>query len=166
MDVRLPNGVLVTNVPDDISRDELARVSIKNNIASASDFEDFFAEQRTVSGQAAEFLKGVPRGFANSFLTAGEGIAELADAATNAVGMDDLIDSGEENELVRASREGRNFINEQLGSDVAYNDTWTTKFGEGIGSFASFFTPAGALRIAGLAGKVIPKSVPDRKSVV
>tara|TARA_R100001082_G_scaffold95721_2_gene63041 strand:+ start:13913 stop:22288 length:8376 start_codon:yes stop_codon:yes gene_type:complete len=157
MDVRLPNGVLVTNVPDDISRDELARVSIKNNIASASDFEDFFAEQRTVSGQATEFLKGVPRGFANSFLTAGEGIAELADAATNAVGMDDLIDSGEENELVRASREGRNFINEQLGSDVAYNDTWTTKFGEGIGSFASFFTPAGALRIAGLAGKVVPK---------
>ena len=157
MNVRLPNGVLVTDVPDDMSRDELARLSIKNNVASASDFEDFFAEQRTVSGQAAEFLKGVPRGFANSFLTAGEGIAELADAATNAVGMDDLIDSGEENELVRASREGRNFINEYLGSDVAYNDTWMTKFGEGIGSFASFLTPAGALRLTGLAGKVIPK---------
>jgi len=157
MDVRLPNGFVITNVPDDITQDELARIAVKNNLASVDDFGDLFADQRTFGGQTKEFLKAIPRGFANSFLTSAEGLAELSDAATNVVGLEEAIDSGDENELVRASREGRAFINENLGADIPYSDTWTTKFGEGIGSFASFFTPAGAVKLLGLAGKTLPK---------
>ena len=116
---------------------------------------DQFADERTALGQAGETLKAIPRGFANTFLSAGEGLAELADAATNVVGLEDVIDSGDDNALVAASREGRKAIDEYLGADQAYQDTWLTKFGEGVGSLASFFTPAGALRLAGLAGKPV-----------
>ena len=116
---------------------------------------DQFADERTALGQAGETLKAIPRGFANTFLSAGEGLAELADAATNVVGLEDVIDSGDDNALVAASREGRKAIDEYMGADQAYQDTWLTKFGEGVGSLASFFTPAGALRLAGLAGKPV-----------
>ena len=114
---------------------------------------DKFEDERTVLGQAGETLKAIPRGFANSFLGAGEGLAELADAATNAVGLDDLIDSGDENALVSAAREGRLALDEYMGADEAYRDTWLTKFGEGVGSMASYFTPATAVKLAGMAGK-------------
>ena len=109
--------------------------------------------ETTFFGQVGETLKGVPRGFANSFLSAGEGVAELADAATNALGFEDAIDSGDQNALVAASREGRRLVQEYLGADEAYRDEWLTKFGEGVGSFASFFTPTVAVKALGLAGK-------------
>ena len=121
-------------------------------------FQAYYERERTASGQAFETAKGVGRGFANAFLSAGEGLAELADAGTNAVGLEDLIDSGEENDLVRAAREGRAAIEESMGADAAYRDQWLTKFGEGVGSFASFFTPTAAVRLAGLAGKGIQAS--------
>ena len=114
---------------------------------------DEFEDERTVLGQAGETLKAIPRGFANSFLGAGEGLAELADAATNVVGLEDLIDSGDENALVFAAREGRLALDEYMGADEAYRDTWLTKFGEGVGSMASYFTPATAVKLAGMAGK-------------
>ena len=116
---------------------------------------DPFADERTGLGQAGETLKAIPRGFANTFLSAGEGLGELADAATNAVGLENVIDDGDDNALVAASREGRLLLDEYMGADEAYRDTWLTKFGEGVGSMASFFTPAGVLRLAGLAGKPV-----------
>ena len=76
-----------------------------------------------IIGQTGEFLKAVPRGFASGFLSSAEGIAELADATTNFVGLENLIDSGEENELVRLAREGRKSLNESfLGVDEKYKD--------------------------------------------
>jgi hypothetical protein len=114
---------------------------------------DPFADQRTATGQAFETIKGVGRGFGGSFLTAAEGLAELADAGTNALGYEDLIDSGDENALVKAARSGQESIQDAIGADRAYQDTWLTKFGEGLGSFASFFTPAGVAKGVGLTGK-------------
>ena len=115
---------------------------------------DPYADERTALGQAGEFGKGAVRGFAGSFLTAAEGLAELADAGTNALGFEDLIDSGDENALVSAAKAGQEVIQENLGADQAYRDQWLTKFGEGVGSFASFFTPAGAVKALGLTGKL------------
>jgi hypothetical protein len=110
--------------------------------------------ERTVLGQVGETFKGAGRGFAGAFLSAGEGLAELADAATNVVGLKDAIDSGKENELVKASRAGRDWIsNSALGVDPNYADAWWTKFGEGVGSMASFLTPTVGLRALGAAGK-------------
>ena len=75
--------------------------SQQNNQAAIA---DSLADARTFLGQAGETLKAIPRGFANSFLSAGEGVAELSDAATNVVGLEDAIASGDDNALVSASR--------------------------------------------------------------
>ena len=146
---QLHDGTIL-EFPDD-TPDEVVDRTVKEFLQSES---DPYADDRTIGGSVAEFAKAIPRAFSGSFLSAGEGLAELADAGTNFVGLDDLIDSGDENELVRLAREGRDAIDSSaLGGDIAYQDQWSTKFGEGIGSLASFFTPAGAVKLAGLAGK-------------
>ena len=110
--------------------------------------------ETTALGQVGETLKAIPRGFARSLLTAGEGAAELADAVTNKVGLENLIDSGDDNALVAAARQGQKALNESwLGVDDAYQDAWMTKFGEGLGSMASFLTPGGALKLAGIGSR-------------
>lgn len=38
MDVKLPNGVVVSNVPDDITQTQLQEIAIKNNLAKPEDF--------------------------------------------------------------------------------------------------------------------------------
>ena len=114
-------------------------------------FDNYYESQRDIGGYVSETLAAVPRGFANSFLSMGEGLVELADAGTNLVGLDDLIE--DENEVVGAIREGKRYLDEEFGADAAYKDTWANKFGEGVGSFASFFTPVGVGRVLGVAGK-------------
>ena len=111
-------------------------------------------QETTALGQVGETLKAIPRGFGRTLLTAAEGAGELADAATNFVGLENLIDSGDDNALVSAARQGQKALNESwLGVDDAYQDEWFTKFGEGLGSMATFFTPTAALRLAGLTGR-------------
>ena len=114
-------------------------------------FDEFYESQRDIGGYVSETLAAVPRGFANSFLSMGEGLVELADAGTNLIGLEDLIE--DENEVVNAIREGKRYLDEEFGADAAYRDTWANKFGEGVGSFASFFTPVGVGKALGLAGK-------------
>ena len=110
-------------------------------------------EDRTILGQAVETVKAIPRGFGHGILSSVEGAVEVADAATNFIGLDNLIDSGDENELIRLAHAGQESLSTGfLGADEAYQDAWMTKFGEGLGSMASFMTPAGAARLAGLAG--------------
>ena len=82
----------------------------------AEQAEDPLADERTFGGQLFETAKGIPRGFLGSFLTAGEGLAELADAATNTIGLENLIDSGEDNAMVSLARDGRAALQELLES--------------------------------------------------
>ena len=110
-------------------------------------------ENITLTGRITETAKAVPRGFASGFLTAAEGLAELSDAATNFVGLEGLIDSGDENALISGARRAKEAVNSALGADRAYQDLWSTKFGEGLGSFATFLTPGAAFRLAGNATK-------------
>ena len=110
-------------------------------------------EDLSVLGGVGEFFKAIPRGFANSYLSSAEGLAELGDAATNVAGFQDAIDSGDANAMVSFARDGRRAVQGALGADEAYQDLWSTKLGEGVGSFASFFGPAGFVKLLGLAGK-------------
>jgi hypothetical protein len=105
-------------------------------------------------GQLREFSKALVRGFGEAFLSAGEGVAELADAATNKVGLENAIDSGDENALVDFARQGRETIaNSAFGADPSYEDAWFTKFGGALGSLGAFATPVGVVRGLGFAGK-------------
>ena len=136
--------------------DEAQANQLRQDVADAASARDIdlFEDQRTDSGQLYESGKAAARGFLGSFATMGEGLGEAADAITNKLGFEDLIDSGEENELVRISRAAQESIQEKLGADVAYRDQWLTKFGEGVGSFGSFLVPGGALKLAGAGSKL------------
>ena len=114
-------GFGIVNFDDAMTNDEIV-YAIENDILKNNNLEtDPYADERTLGGSVAEFAKGIPREFAGAFLSAGEGVAELADAGANALGFDDLIDSGDDNELVRLSREGRKSLDASfLGGDVAY----------------------------------------------
>ena len=118
-------------------------------------FSDHYESQRTVGGQAEEFAKAIPRGFANSFLSMGEGLAAITNSSANALGYEEDVFE-QDGDFLGAVREGRNFLQEEMGPEAAYADEWTTKFGEGIGSFATFLTPTAALKLAGMAGKILP----------
>ena len=112
--------------------------------------QDLFEGQRTASGQAIESGKAFARDFGGSLIGTAEGVAELSDALTNYIGLDNLIDSGEDNELVRLARGARESLSNYITSDPVYRDTFATKFGGGLGSFGSFLVPGGALKLAGL----------------
>jgi hypothetical protein len=104
-----------------------------------------------------ELGKAVTRGLGGALLSSAAGLAELADIATDRLGFEDLIDSGEDNELIRLADAGQEALQETLGASEPYRDLWFTKFGEGVGSIGSFFLPTGILgaagRAAGLAAK-------------
>ena len=143
--IRMPDNRLVA-FPDDMPKEEILGL-IRQKYP-----DEFEPEERTVLGQIGETAKAIPRGFGRTLLSAAEGAAELADAVTNKVGLENLIDSGDDNALVAAARQGQKAINDSfLGADDLYQDAWLTKFGEGLGSMATFLTPGGALKLAGIA---------------
>jgi hypothetical protein len=104
-----------------------------------------------------ELGKAVTRGLGGALLSSAAGLAELADVVTDRLGFEDLIDSGQDNELIRLANAGQEALQETLGASEPYRDLWFTKFGEGVGSIGSFFLPTGILgaagRAAGLAAK-------------
>jgi len=146
-------GVISVNHPDGASDDAIMRYAATMYGQDPSISKRPEEENITLTGRISEAAKAVPRGFASGFLTAAEGLAELSDAATNAIGLEGLIDSGDENALVYGARQAKDALNSALGADKAYQDLWFTKFGEGLGSFATFLTPGAAFRLAGYGGK-------------
>ena len=111
-------------------------------------------DETTALGSIGEFAKGVPRGVANSLISTGEGLFQLADAGLNLVGLEDAIDDEDEDYLLNLARQGREAINESaLGVDQRYQDSFGTKFGEGLGSFFTFLGPGLIGKMAGLTGK-------------
>ena len=160
MDVRLPNGQIITNVPDSITQQQLAQIAIANNLAREGDFAGIFdapqaaeEDDTTLLGATGEFFKGIPRGVANSLISTGEGLFQLADAGLNLVGLEDAIDQEDEDVVLGLAKQGRDAVNESfLGADEAYRDSFGTKFGEGLGSFLTFLGPGLLGKAAGLTG--------------
>ena len=103
-----------------------------------------------------EIAKAPFRGLASGLLSVPAGIAELADAATNTVGLEGLIDSGEENALVALSRAGQEAISDSfLARDPRAADSFAVDVAEGLGSVATFLTPGVIGRVAGLTGNAL-----------
>jgi hypothetical protein len=132
--IRLPDGRLL-NVPDDISPEDKARLRAK----LVEKFPEEFRE-KTFGGQALETAKAIPRGFISGLSSAVEGIGEL-------VGLEGLAES--QRDFQQSLRES-----DLLGADKLYEDTYASKLGEGLGSFASFFVPSTlAAKSVGAIGK-------------
>ena len=142
---------------DNISDKDLAD-ALHRKYYSDLDVNDYY--QRLGLDQGTNYLeltgemgKGVVRGFGSGLLSAGAGLAELADVGTDFIGLEDLIDSGNENELIRLANEGKQALNESLGVGDLYKDNYLVKLSEGLGSIGSFFVPGlGAVRGASLLG--------------
>ena len=77
-------------------------------------------------------IRGISRGGAQTALTAGQGILALADAVTDAVGFEELIDS-EDGEMIRLLNEAREY--------VGYEEGAGGKLAEAIGSMLIFAVP-------------------------
>ena len=104
----------------------------------------------TVPGYIGETGKAIVRGFGSGVLSAGAGLAELADAGTDFFGFEDLIDSGDENFLINLANQGKQSIDENLGVGDAYKDAYIVKVGEAVGSIGSLFAFGG---VGGLLGR-------------
>ena len=76
MNVTLPNGTLITDVPDNITQKELARIAISNDLATEADFGDLFADDTTALGAIGEAGKRLAGGVATGTARVGTGLAE------------------------------------------------------------------------------------------
>ena len=81
--LNLPDGRFV-EVPDDITRDQA--IDLQNLLAT--EYPDFYTPyqpdpETTLSGDALEIIKGIPRGLGSTFLSAGEGIVNLFDSGND-----------------------------------------------------------------------------------
>ena len=140
--LNLPDGRFV-EVPDDITRDQA--IDLQNLLAA--EYPDFYTPyqpdpETTLSGDALEIIKGIPRGLGSTFLSAGEGIVNL-------------FDSGNDSDLGDYLRDLQQSLNESsIGAAEGYEDRFSSKLGQGLGSFASFLVPGTLVaKTAGLAGK-------------
>tara|TARA_R100000805_G_C3626417_1_gene138250 strand:- start:8428 stop:16875 length:8448 start_codon:yes stop_codon:yes gene_type:complete len=143
---RLPNGQIL-ELPDNLTQEQIEIVNERYFTAPQRGIESLPTEEdqdTSILGQIVETGKAVPRGFTSSLISSGEGIVSL-------------FDKGNDSETLKKIRNARKYINEEsfLAADDAYKDKFLTKFGEGLGSFATFATPGVALKVAGAAGKTI-----------
>ena len=142
----LPDGKYI-DIPSDADRNYY--INLQNYLAEQ--YPNYYTsyketaetpEEPTLGGDLLEVAKGVPRGLASSFLSAGEGIVNLFD-----VGNDSQAGS-----YLKGLQQK---LNESIvGPDEEYLDRFSTKFGQGLGSFASFLIPGTAAgKALGFAGK-------------
>jgi hypothetical protein len=157
-EVQAPDGrILEIEGPDNASQEQimLAAQEIYSGLPELPEEKPFGVAEYAQA--PLELGKAVTRGLGGALLSSAAGLAELADIATDRLGFEDLIDSGQDNELIRLADAGQEALQETLGASEPYRDLWFTKFGEGVGSIGSFFLPTGILgaagRAAGLAAK-------------
>ena len=156
--VSLPDGSFVNvDHPDGASEEDIlsfAAMNYEENLKTPPEADLSAKPDTTFLGQAEATGKAIGLGLGETFLSTAEGLAELADAGTNLIGLEDLVDSGEENELVALARKGRSSLEEAIDIEDAYKTTWMTRFGQGLGSFGGFLVPGlGATKVASLLGK-------------
>ena len=146
----------ITHPTSATERDIFRYVQQNRNTLDALELKPEPQEEIGIFETGLEVAKAPVRGFAKGLLSVPAGLAELADAATNTIGLEGLIDSGEENPLVAFSRESQQSIDESfLGRDPRTLDSFSVDVAEGLGSVATFLTPGAIGRAAGLAGKAL-----------
>ena len=195
LDITLPNGAVLTDVPEGTPKEQIKNAAIGLGLAKESDFVDFVAEEEeeevdfgvkadegiapqavgagsilgtVLSGLTAEqkpnqaqaFGQRMVQDFASVPLDTLRGTAELADAATNFVGLEDVI--SDESALTKFAKRQKDSLRETFEVDDAYKDTWATDFGGALGSMAAFM--AGGAASPGLGYAVATTSGAGRGS--
>ena len=129
----LPDGKKIKIPTDPLKKAELVSY-VKAN------YDGLDLEDTNALTQAGEALKAVPRGLANLALSVPEGIVSL-------------FDIGDDSQTLKGLRAMERSLQEDsiLAGDPLYADKFSTKLGEGIGSFLPFLG-------AGAAGQAIART--------
>ena len=128
-------GYGVISLPDNIDPVERAQI--------AADIKKDFGidiNQTTILGRAAELPKGIARG-------------AIGLATDVPLGIASLLDVGDDGKVVKGLQGFKKKVREDspLAAEPGYEDLWTTKLSEGIGSFVPFLG-------AGLVGRTLTKT--------
>jgi len=132
--INLPNGQ-VLNLPDNI--DPQVRAQIAAEIKADFDID---INQTTLLGRAAELPKGIARG-------------AIGLGADVPLGIAALFDVGDDGKIVKGLQAFKKDLREEspLAAKPGYEDLWTTKLSEGLGSFVPFLG-------AGMAGRALTRT--------
>lgn len=156
MNVTLPNGVVVTGVPDDITQTDLARIAVDNGLASADVFGDLL-QDTTFLGSVGEFGKRALGGVATG-------------AVSTVTGLGQLIPGLDDEALVEADMSFREGVAETLGYDPAYDENYGAQLGQVVGEMvpmvasALYTGPLSLLaRTAAVTGPALSEGSFDRK---
>ena len=128
-------GGRTLNVPDNL--DPKDRLELAEAIKRDYGID---INQTTALGQAGEFVKAIPRGIASLALDVPTGIVGLFD-----IGNDSNLYKGLEGLQDRLRQDSA------LAADPRYADKFSTKLGEGVGSFVPFLG-------AGMVGRALAKA--------
>mgnify|MGYP003132200310 CR=1 FL=1 len=128
-------GYGVISLPDNIDPVERAQI--------AADIKKDFGidiNQTTILGRAAELPKGIARG-------------AIGLATDVPLGIASLLDVGDDGKVVKGLQGFKKKVREDspLAAEPGYEDLWTTKLSEGLGSFVPFLG-------AGLVGRALTKT--------
>ena len=158
MNVTLPNGTVVTDVPDDITQVELARIAVNNNLATVEDFGDLLSDDDTTTlGALGEFGKRALGGI-------GTGSARVVS------GLGQLLPGVDDQSMIDMEMGVRRSISDTLDYDPAYDENYIAQLGEVAGEMvpqvASFFLPGGiparATQLATMIGPAVSEGGMDR----
>jgi hypothetical protein len=134
--IRLPNGTLVENIPDDLDPKEAKR----KIIAAYPEF----APQTTIGGHVKEFFKGIPSGAIGLAETAGVGAAAL-------------LPEEYEQPVRKYIQETGAALQKPFAAEAGYEEAIPRKLGQAVGSTIPFvatgpFGAAGRAVAVGLGG--------------
>tara|TARA_R110000824_G_scaffold250201_2_gene438993 strand:+ start:283 stop:6771 length:6489 start_codon:yes stop_codon:yes gene_type:complete len=107
-------------------------------------WQEFEEDVDYAAGIPWQMARGFVGGVGAGVLGVPAGLAALADSAMNLAGYEDLIDSGQQNELIRVADAGKEVIDKYFGVDEQYKDAWLVDLGGALGQLATFAIPGTA----------------------
>jgi hypothetical protein len=125
-------------LPDVVTEEDKYRISLDLAQRFPDEYGSLLDPYQTFAGGAAEFFKGIPRGFASS----------LVGAAQGAVG---LVTPGVDTEFESNLAAAQKYLEDEsvLAPEEPYKDFFATKLGAGLGSVATYAMPGGIAKALG-----------------
>jgi len=134
---RLPDGSTL-DLPEQLTEEDRYRLRLDLAQRFPDEYGSLLDPYQTLGGGAAEFFKGIPRGFASSLIGAAQGVAGAVTPG---------IDTEFETNLAAAQK----YLEDEsiLAPEEPYKDFLASKLGAGLGSVATYAMPGGIAKALG-----------------
>jgi hypothetical protein len=126
---RLPDGSTL-DLPEQLTEEDRYRLRLDLAQRFPDEYGSLLDPYQTLGGGAAEFFKGIPRGFASSLVGAAQGVAGAVTPG---------VDTEFETNLAAAQK----YLEDEsiLAPEEPYKDFLASKLGAGLGSVATYAMP-------------------------